>query len=312
MSLNADKAAPIAVSVEERRRIWALPEVEVLLEEQTKVSCSHNILVNGFHFSAKAKRACIAAHGSVGSAEGTPEGECYRLAYSAAKTAIARHERHSFAIERKHWFANQDTRLLASNPMASNLFHCVLLTEESLQPLPMIEEPLSELPTTEQEADINNLDILAVRDKYGHIDYNEASGVDIAEIFDNGALTSAINASIIMDQHSAVLPNNKPTTSTRLVPALYDSLIHYPPDIFQKLFAGGYKNSGTLSDRFAAWKELAMLPAIKAIPKHTITSHHYKGEIPTEDLRCPIEGCGNELWYVHPFLHRNSLDVQFR
>ncbi|KAF8495684.1 hypothetical protein F5888DRAFT_1635368 [Russula emetica] len=54
MSLNADKAAPIAVSVEERRCIWTLPEVEALLEEQTKV-----------------KRACIAEYGSVGSAKGT-------------------------------------------------------------------------------------------------------------------------------------------------------------------------------------------------------------------------------------------------
>ena len=44
MSLNADKAAPIAVSVEERRRIWALPEVEALLEEQTKVCRTLNIL----------------------------------------------------------------------------------------------------------------------------------------------------------------------------------------------------------------------------------------------------------------------------
>ncbi len=53
----------------------------------------------------------------MGSAKGTPEGESYRRAYSAAKTAIARHERHSFAIERKEWFNNQDKRLLAANPM---------------------------------------------------------------------------------------------------------------------------------------------------------------------------------------------------
>jgi len=42
MSLNADKSAPIAVSVDERKRIWALPEVEALLDEQTKV-CACNI-----------------------------------------------------------------------------------------------------------------------------------------------------------------------------------------------------------------------------------------------------------------------------
>ncbi|KAF8500941.1 hypothetical protein F5888DRAFT_1888207 [Russula emetica] len=266
MSLNADKAAPIAVSVEERRRIWTLPEVEALLEEQTK-----------------AKRACIAEHGSVGSAKGTPEGESYRFAYSAAKTAIARHERHSFAIERKQWFENQDTRLLASNPMPPTID---------------VEEPLSELPTPEQEADINNLDLLAVREKFGHIDYNAATGIDIADIFGNGALASVIDASIMMDHNtnpSTPFPNSGPTTSTLSAVSFYDPLIHYPPDIFQKLFAGGFDDSGSLSDRFSAWKQLAGLPSLKTIPKQHFTSQHYKGESPTDDMKCPIIDCGDDL-----------------
>ena len=84
-----------------------------------------NIAGNITHVSIKAKRACIIEHGSVGSAKGTPEGEKYRLAYSATKMAIARHERHSFAIECKRWFENQDTRLMASNPMVRSFFYCI-------------------------------------------------------------------------------------------------------------------------------------------------------------------------------------------
>lgn len=58
----------------------------------------------------------------MGSAQGTPEGESYRRAYGAAKVAIARHERNSFAIERQAWFANQDTRMLAANPIVIYVF----------------------------------------------------------------------------------------------------------------------------------------------------------------------------------------------
>jgi hypothetical protein len=304
MSLNADKTAPIAVSVEERRRIWTLPEVEVLLEQQTKVGCACTIAVNISHVSVKAKRACIAEHGSVGSAKGTPEGESYRHAYGAAKTAIARHERHSFAIERKQWFENQDTRLLASNPMVRYISGCAALPSYNyhLQPPTIdIEEPLSELPTPEQEADINNLDLLAVREKFGHIDYNAATGDDIADIFGNGALASVVDASIMMDHDtnlSTTFPNNEPTTSTLSAPSVYDPSVHYPPNLFQNLFAGGFEDSGSLSDRFSAWKQLAALPSLKTIPRQTFTSKHYKGECPTDDLKCPIVDCGDDLTYA--------------
>lgn len=239
MFLNADKTAPIAVSVEERHRIWTLSEVEALLEEQTKVGCACAIAINISHVSVKAKWACITEHGLVDSAKGTPKGKSYCLAYSATKTAIARHEWHSFAIERKHWFENQDTCLLASNPMMRYISGCAALLSYNyhLQPAPTIdiEKPLSELPTPEQEVDFNNLDLLAVREKFRHIDYNAATGDDIADIFGNGALASVIDASIMNDPDSNIsttLPNNKPTTSMLSAPTVYNPSIHYPPNIF--------------------------------------------------------------------------------
>lgn len=166
-------------------------------------------------------------------------------------------------------------------------------------------EPLSELPTTEQEVDINNLDLLALREKYGHVDYNAATGDDIADIFGDGALASAIDACIMMDHHTvsgmghpSTLLDNKPTTTTHSVPSLYDPSIHYPPTLFQNLFGGGFEDSGSLSDRFSAWKQLAALPAFKFIPKQTFTSQHYKGEYPTDDMKCPIIDCRDDLTYV--------------
>lgn len=161
-------------------------------------------------------------------------------------------------------------------------------------------EPISELLTTEQEVDIDNLDLLALREKFGHVDYNAATGDDIADIFGNGALASTIDA-CIMDQrmdHPSALLDNKPTTSTLSVPSLYDPSIHYPPTLFQNLFGGGFKDSGSLSDRFSTWKQLAALPALKVIPKQTFTSQHYKGECPTDDMKCPIIDCGDDLTYV--------------
>jgi len=169
-----------------------------------------------------------------------------------------------------------------------------------------VEDPISELPTPEQEKDIDNLDLLTIREKFGHIDYNAATGNDIADIFGNGALASVIDASIMMDNdmdHSCAFLCNKPTatTTTLSISAHYEPSIHYPPDLFEKLFAGGFPDTGSLHDRFSAWKQLAALPTQKVIPKHTFTTTHYKGEMPTSDMKCPY--CGDDLMYVLGCVH---------
>jgi len=137
-----------------------------------------------------------------------------------------------------------------------------------------------------------------VQERFGHIDYNKATGDDIADIFGNGALASMIEASITSDP-DASLPTKvsiqKPITSTLSAFFSHDPSTQYPVDIFQKLFAGGFEDSGSLSDRFAAWKELTGLPPLKKIPKQAFTSLHYKGECPTHDMKCPLVDCRHNL-----------------
>jgi hypothetical protein len=202
--------------------------------------------------------------------------------------------------------------MLAANPMVRHIFVLQLATLSLvLQPSAVdIDDPVSELPTLDQEADINNLDLLASREKYGHIDFNAATGNDIADLFGNGALASMIDASIMSDHEtdrSITFPDNQPVTTTLSIPIHYDPSIHYPLDLFQKLFAGGFEDSGSLHDRFSAWKQLAALPALKTIPKQTFSTKHYKGEGPTDEMKCPVDDCGEDLMYVLPCLHTKSV-----
>ncbi|KIJ08226.1 hypothetical protein PAXINDRAFT_158198, partial [Paxillus involutus ATCC 200175] len=96
MSLNADKEAPIALSVEGTARIWKLPEIQELLAIQDK-----------------AKLTCFTVHGTkIEGAKGTPEGVVYLGAYRDVQNAFRRHQKALFLNEWDQWFAWQDTRLM--------------------------------------------------------------------------------------------------------------------------------------------------------------------------------------------------------
>jgi hypothetical protein len=72
----------------------------------------------------------------------------------------------------------------------------------------------------------------------------------------------------------------------------YNPSNYYLQDLLQKLFAGGFEDSGLLEDRFSAWKQLAALPALKYNPRVKYSSWHYKGELSTNKMKCPIADCG--------------------
>jgi hypothetical protein len=166
------------------------------------------------------------------------------------------------------------------------------------------EEPVSILPSTAQEGDIDNLDLEGRYNAFGHMDFNAATGSDLGRLLEGGALETAVQ-DIIEDEDENV---NNPVTishgtgsstqfshSTLTINPTYDPKYHYPPDLLAKLFRGGFKDDGTLDARFAAYRELQAIPSSKSIPKTSFSTTCYNGEEPTEDCCCPRSECGQDL-----------------
>lgn len=154
------------------------------------------------------------------------------------------------------------------------------------------------LPDEDQEKDLENLDIRERYNSLGHIDINNLTNDQFADIVESGAVehlvTSLAEPSFLPSEPFVPVT---PTLQVRRLEVDYDPDIHYPPNLSKRLF-GGFADDGTLTARFKAWNELYCLPEFKVIPKTIHKSGFYRNEGPTSDMRCRREECQKDLTYV--------------
>lgn len=119
----------------------------------------------------------------------------------------------------------------------------------------------------DQEKDLENLDIRERYNSLGHIDINNLTNDQFADIVESGVVEHLVTSLA----EPSFLPSKPfvpvtPTLQVRRLEVDYDPDIHYPPNLSKHLF-GGFADDGTLTARFKAWNELYCLPEFKVIPK---------------------------------------------
>ncbi|KIJ64891.1 hypothetical protein HYDPIDRAFT_167667 [Hydnomerulius pinastri MD-312] len=165
---------------------------------------------------------------------------------------------------------------------------------------PSSEEPISFLPDAAQEEQLENLDLRSRFEELGHIDLNNMTGGDCADILEGGATEHLISVLMEGDDHDN-LPVSGPVGGSSLskkaaqrvqtkVDVEYNPARHYPPNIVQQLF-GGTRDDDKLVTRISAWRQLIALPECREIPKTDYDSLYYPDNAPTEDMSCPYENC---------------------